>query len=306
MTLSDLLEAHRDRPWYFVSPGGNWGDHLIYAGADALCQRIGLKRSAFDFNTFDPAALPAGAAIYLHGGGGFNPWGSRRAFSNLQKALTVRDALVVQGPQTCDVQSPETAKLFDQTFAHCAAAEVHIFTRSRLGQKYLAARLRPEIHLHVDKDTALHLGQQDTLALAGLNTLQNGRYTLLVSRADDEMPESTLQPEEGMVCMDPAYFAISFPHWLRIHAFAKEIITNRLHSAIAGSLLGRPVTLLPGSYHKNRSIWELYLHERGVRWQDEFHPAKPGKAVGYWLPKRIRTSWKVSRALMWLQGVPVR
>jgi hypothetical protein len=93
---------------------------------------------------------------------------------------------------------------------------------------------------------------------------------------------------------------------LRIHAYADRIISNRLHSAIVGSVLGRPVDLLPGNYHKNRSIWEFCLSQRGVRWLDDFAPENVARPLGYWMPHRIRNSWKVSRTLMRIQGVPLK
>ena len=98
-TLEDIFRLHQQKEWYFVRPGGNWGDHLIYAGAEALARRIGINWKDIDYRDFDPGALGNGTAIYLHGGGGFNPWGSKRALTNLSKALSSAVDLVVQGPQ---------------------------------------------------------------------------------------------------------------------------------------------------------------------------------------------------------------
>lgn len=303
-TLAAILRANRDRDWFFVKPGGNWGDGLIYAGAESLGRRLGLSWADLDFNTFEVERIPRGAAIYLHGGGGFNPWGSGRAFVNLHRALSIPDALVVQGPQTVESRSEDTTRLFGKALAGAAAQAVHFFARERSSLEYLRKTLPRSIEIHLDHDTAFHLDQGETLRIGGLETPPPGRYTLLVSRKDDEAPLQRPKGGTREVVMDPAYYASSFAHWIRIHAFADLIRTNRLHSAIVGSLLGKPVQLMAGSYHKNRSIWEFSLEGRGVQWCETL-PADPrdGHVA---LPAWLTRSWKVHRALMWLKGVPAK
>jgi hypothetical protein len=90
---------------------------------------------------------------------------------------------------------------------------------------------------------------------------------------------------------------------VRIHLFARSITTNRLHSAIIGAIAGKPVTIGPGSYHKNRSVWQYSLAERGVRWVDAIEPP----AAGLWqrLPSRIRDSYKIRQLRLALHRVPL-
>lgn len=304
--LAQLLRKHSDREWLFVSPGGNWGDQLIYEGAYQLARRLGLNWRAIDPGEFDPSRLPEGVALYLQGGGGLNPWGSRRAFKNLKASLSVPEALVVQGPQTCDVSAAEMPALFADAFAGARAGEVHMFARERSSHAYMQRHVPSSAEVHLDHDTALHLCQADMLVLGGLQALPNGRYVLLVSRADDEMPDSALPTTHAAVTLDPAYFATSLSHWVRVHAYSTRIATNRLHSAIGSMLLGRQVTLMPGSYHKNRSIWEYSLSHRGVSWADHA-PVEPQSGVNWMrmLPPVVAKSWKVQRFGMWLRGVPV-
>jgi len=302
--LADLFATNRERDWYFVSPGGNWGDQLIYAGAESLARSVGLRWINRDFRSIDSAPPPAGACIFLHGGGGLNPWCSGRAFATLSSALKIPGALVIQGPQTCDTESDDTRNLFASTLADTVAAEVHFFVRETTSARFLAEVFPPAFSLHVEQDTAFNLSQHELLALAGLRKIPKGRYSLVVSREDDEADTAPLVAGEGAVQLDPARYARSFSHWLRIHAFATHIVTNRLHSAIVGTLFGKPVTLLPGSYHKNRSIWEFSLKERGVEWCDRHDsPAETVSSMD-WLPRRIRNSWKVQRALLRFRGVP--
>lgn len=301
--LAALWSTHRDRAWVFVRPGGNWGDQLIYAGADSLARRLGLSWVDRDWANFEPGQVPRGAGVYLHGGGGLNHWSSGRAFRILHQALTIPDALVIQGPQTCDT-TPRTAALLADTLAGARAAEVHLCAREPTSAAFLAAHLPDGITLHTDHDTAFHLSPAEVLGLAGLAEVPAGRYTLLVAREDVEAAARPPGAPRDAVRLDPASHAVSFAHWLRLHAWARCIVSNRLHSAIAGVLFGKPTVLGGGSYHKNRSVWDYSLRDRGVAWADEATGAPEPAPTGLRLPRLLAQSWKVQRALLWLRGVP--
>jgi len=55
-------------------------------------------------------------------------------------------------------------------------------------------------------------------------------------------------------------------NWAQLHVYALEILTNRSHSAMLGAILGKKTKMFRGKYHKNRSIWEYSLKQRGVEW----------------------------------------
>lgn len=304
--LAQLFETNRNRDWYFVKPGGNWGDYLIYAGAEVLARQMNLRWTDLDYFSFNPDLIPQGAALYLHGGGGFNPWGSKRAFLNLKRALSTNGTLVIQGPQTADTEASETSALFKDTFHNVGAAEVHIFSREERTHSYLSDSLPDAILKHIDQDTALHLNKANILELSDLRSSPKGRYVLLVARNDDEAPAGILSTIENAVMMDPAYFATSFRHWIRIHAYARRIISNRLHSSIVGTLLEKPVELAAGSYHKNRSIWEYSLKERGVEWKDAPQATTPVNISRSNDSNWPLNSWKLQRLTMRLKGVPLK
>jgi exopolysaccharide biosynthesis predicted pyruvyltransferase EpsI len=60
------------------------------------------------------------------------------------------------------------------------------------------------------------------------------------------------------------------PHeYLQLAARYESIVTDRLHFAICGLLLGRQVVLLPNSYHKNRSMYETWLRDLGCMFAPE-------------------------------------
>jgi len=304
MDLSELFEKHRDRQWFFVSPGGNWGDHLIYAGAEALARRLGVHWVDLDYKTFEAGAVPADAAIYLHGGGGLNSWCSGRAFTNLEKALRSDAALVIQGPQTSETGNADIDRRFETLLAQVRPGEVHFFARESTTKRYFDMLTHGAVQMHLDHDTAMHLTQSEVLALGHLSELPRGRYLLMVARQDNEAPATGIEARRNVVTMDPAYYARSFPHWIRIHAHAQRIVSNRLHSAIVSCLLRRPIEVLGGAYHKNRSIWEYSLRERGVQWLEVLPDEPQPSRRLHLLPARLRDSWKVQRAIMRMRGVP--
>lgn len=161
------------------------------------------------------------------------------------------------------------------------------------------------VGLGLAHDTALSLDAGDVLRLAELAERPAGRYELVVDRQDDEMPDEAPLASSSALTLDPATYADTLRHWVRIHLYARSITTNRLHSAILGAIAGIPVTLLPGSYHKNHSIWEFSLRARGVQWADKAPPPMHGGPdLLSRLPAFLRRSWKVRRLSMRLKGMP--
>jgi len=161
------------------------------------------------------------------------------------------------------------------------------------------------MELRLDHDTALQLTPEEALR----GTSQRSRYTLFALRQDNEAPREGDAARFDGVLLDPAMYARSFDHWVRLHALARRIVTNRTHSSVLGAVLGKPTTLLGGSYHKNRSIWEYSLRSRGVDWLDwdraPVASEKP-RTTGFDFPlaQRIARSWKVQRTMNRLRGVP--
>lgn len=70
---------------------------------------------------------------------------------------------------------------------------------------------------------------------------------------------------------DPTRYATTINDYLRLAAEHREIQADRLHFAIASLMVGSKTTLLPNSYHKNRSMWETWLKDLGCGWSD--HPS---------------------------------
>lgn len=306
--MQSLFEKHRDRPWLFLRNLGNWGDILLFKGAETLATRAGVKWTSYETPEFEKLDVTADHCVYLQGGGGFNEWSSGRAFINLQLAASSPAHLVVQGPMSIGGDPGWLRQRLTDCLGTINCKNLKLLAREQ--HTFDVVRdfdLQSQgVDLHTEQDTALSFSTRELLALAELETMPGGNYDLIVVREDPEQPlHGGEAPYAGSlrstVVLDPAYEAVSFRHWMRIHLCARSIVTNRLHSSIVGYLAGKPVSLGPGSYHKNRSVWEFSLRGKGPVWVNELPATRP---VWNRLPERLRDSVKLRRARLWFNRVP--
>jgi exopolysaccharide biosynthesis predicted pyruvyltransferase EpsI len=303
--LKETLARFLDREALFVEPGGNWGDSLIYLGAESLARRIGLRFKRLTYDEFIVAPPDHERTVYVHGGGGFNFHCSGNAPSAFLFAIGRYRGPVILGPTTVDDAAGFVDAVLLPGLRERIASEIVVYVRERTSLEALAGRLPDDIALYLDDDTALQLTADEALN----DRPQASRYVLLALREDNEARPVTLGTKFKGIRLDPASYACSFDHWVRIHSLAARIITNRLHSSIIGTVLNKPTTLLGGNYHKNRSLWEYSLKKRGVAWLEVDAAPEHGHSAAHSLQElpvigRVARSWKVQRTLKRLAGVP--
>lgn len=306
MPLRELFISLSDHRFVFVEPGGNWGDHLIYLGAHQLAAETGVQYRTLVWDQFLEHGAHPDEVIYLHGSGGFVSTSSQRAPRILQKALNTSGATVIQGPCTL----ADANALDGVNFDAMPCDRLYFFTREAQSQALAAARL-PSVFLN--PDTALYLTRSMLLRMAGYDMpdrIPRRSVRLLAIRTDPEAAVGRMGWTPGVwdAVIDPARYAQSFNHWIRIHAASKSILTDRTHSAIIGAILGIPTTMFAGAYHKNRSIWEYSLEARGVRWleADADVPTRPAvDPLLAYLPVAAQQSWKLDRLAKRVRGVPL-
>jgi hypothetical protein len=101
------------------------------------------------------------------------------------------------------------------------------------------------------------------------------------------LPRYPSLPDPALVCTTPhEYFALA--------SLFEHIFTDRLHFAIAGLIAGRTVTLLPNSYHKNRSMFDTWLSGLGCEWRDDLNGIEDS------------TNQAIARCWQYLVGPPSR
>ena len=262
-----LFQTYGSRRFVFVEPGGNEGDRLIYMGAERLARMANLKFRVMDHETFMRSSLERDTVIYLHGSGGFNPLYDQLPLQELSKAAE-HEGVVIQGPATFWDDRQYLDRTVGTLLQEVRCERLIVMARENKSYDLLDGLQMRGAELMIDHDTSLNLTAGDLGAEA--ISLRHC-YDLFSIREDREAADTEIRPLLS-IWLDPAWQKETIETWLAIHAGARSIVTNRLHSSICGYLLGIPTTLLPNSYYKNRAVWEYSLAPRGVLWADRIEP----------------------------------
>lgn len=301
--LRQLFASLADHRFLLVRPGGNWGDHLIYLGAEYLATQLGIRWKTAELEDLEAGTnIKPDMVIFIHGGGGYTQTASGRAARCLAAALRIPGVTVIQGP--CTVDSVRDIDVLSEPFASASAASFTFIARERRTAEIVAPYLPSNVPLLLNVDSAFYMPRHLLWDRAGFVFR---RMTLLAVREDPEAIAVSGSADFRGVILDPARYAASFDHWVRIHAAARRIVTNRTHSAICGAILGIPTIMFAGAYHKNRSIWEFSLRSRDVQWLDSHNrvPCRPEvDPLLRWAPALVQKSWKMNRLAYRLRGVP--
>ncbi len=289
----DVFRRFVDRHIVFVEPGGNHGDHLIYKGAYKLARLANIKYTIYDFDAFQAEKFLPEQVVYVHGGGGFVPWWSGKTMQILKKLTSEFRGSFILGPTTFSDNREYLRKILDDCLGGNDFRGLYVFTRDRSSYEILKAYMPCAGEIICDHDTALNLVRSDLLPEPPA-----GKYVFYALRDDKE--RSFEQDYDYLRWVDPVKVSSTFEKWLYLHARAKKLITNRTHSAILGSILGIPTVMLPNSYHKNRSVWEFSLAERGVEWQEKISRSPWNNFIGKnkWL-KAVCTSRGFKKAVIY-------
>jgi exopolysaccharide biosynthesis predicted pyruvyltransferase EpsI len=82
-----------------------------------------------------------------------------------------------------------------------------------------------------------------------------------------------LNVKRPWMARDPVRLCKTPEEYLQLAAQYRRIITDRLHFAVSGLILGRDTTILPNSYHKNRSMYETWLRDLGCHFAENLDVA---------------------------------
>lgn len=300
--LLDLLKNFRNKRFMVVRAGGNWGDHLIWQGFEDLANKMELV-----FHTVNEkdlmASLPSSEEIvYIHGNGGLNHL-YHNDINALEVSLRSNARAIIMGP--CTIGDDDYAqKLVRSGLRDVDPGRVSFILRESTSFQIAQRNFPSTVELGLNCDTAFYTNVSNLVARIGSLP---GRYQLWALRQDREAIKAAGFLVSSGICLDPARYARSFDHWVRLHACAESVVTNRTHSAIMSCLLGKKTVMFAGSYHKNRSIWEYSLRDRDVQWMStEFAPSCADTfPILRRLPsERVRNSHKLNKALAHFYGIP--
>lgn len=302
--LEKLFHENRHSEFIFVQPGGNHGDYLIYFGLEQLARRFNIQYQSLTVEEFLNLQVCPGKVVYLHGAGGFNRWCKGNSARVLLHALTSSASLVVQGPCTIDRDEEYLNSVLLAAMKQARTPELVFFAREATTYELCNTYLSESgAAFFLDNDTAFWADRASLVDLAGQS---EPKYRLYALRVDNEVSGCEIHDFGRGVELDPAYFCASFEHWVRVHLHAKEIVTSRTHSSIIGAILNKPTILYPSKYHKNRSIWEYTLRDRGVLWgPDQDKKIRTASMLSSITPARIRDSYKLNWVQRWMKRVPM-
>lgn len=265
--LLAVLEKFRGRPFLLIVPGGNHGDRLIWLGMHQLMQAAELPyREVVHEEFMEMGDLPPETVVYIHGGGGFVPWWSGKPMRAIERLLLSHRGDLILGPTTVHPDADFLSSCLIDPLRRMVCRSVHLFARERVSYEFLKAECGREAEVILDHDTALNLTGQVLRRLGGVAERPPCRPEKVFYFRDDREVPAELSP--GLLAVDPVRCSRSFEEWVRLHAYPRMVVTNRLHSAIACYLLGTKVALAANSSHKTRAVWEFSLKDRGVEWID--------------------------------------
>lgn len=277
-----LINVVGDDKLLVIQPGGNYGDYLIYNGFNKIVSDIGIECVEFGdrefrhdgFGRLVPSINPTTniiwllnqlkyikyrlnfnpSGIYIHGGGNFNDlWNI--GVQCYRSASRFFDCPIIVGPQSCRFENTNVKKIFKST-----KNDTYFFCREKYSYDLITNNTKDLDHVDtfVAHDTALYLDRSDLSLPEAAD-----EYTLLAFRPDkescDPVIKHTLAPP--IKSQDISHSTSSLKDFIFAGEKADEIFTDRLHGAILGVILGKPVRFYDNAYHKNRGVYEYSLSD---------------------------------------------
>lgn len=222
---------------------GNYGDHMIYAATRQLLGFFDIQWETWNPDTTRSVGVDA---VLLFGGGNL---GSCYQGEISRRRSAIEFASHLNLPATILPQSA--------MFANEDTGNAKIYLRELESLKlYPQGCLAPDLALGLDYEPTSHRG--------------SGTGCFL--REDAEK-------KHGIQCElnqgDPLKLCKSVKDYLELPSRFQHIVTNRLHFAVASLLNNRRTTLMPNSYHKNRSMWAVWLRHLGCEWAENVEEITP-------------------------------
>lgn len=284
--FSNYLASLPLAPVFFEPLEGNNGDELIQMGMKEL----------FLKHQINPKTEPDDVdIIIINGGGAMNdewPTGAAQVLERYLEKYPKKRFIV--GPSSYYFKHLDFAAIVNKT-----ETPITLFCREEISyQALLAMPLGTHVKVRLSQDLAFELKGSDFIAeqrtllnekviLCAMRKDREGNSGILSKTSAPWLPSilrkplsklrdrlvarkssDTLTPILASVSSSaetvPVFYrdisvSVPFEEFCEHIRGAKVIITNRLHIAIFGSLLGKKVHLLPGSYHKIAGVYEYSL-----------------------------------------------
>ncbi len=272
-TQQYLQQLGEEGTIYFRPNAGNAGDSLIATATYQLFERLGL-----DFKLIPDAGFdPVGKVVVCGGGGAFlscesslvqriAQWHSKaKRLVVLPHTYTGHESLLAQLGDNVDLFARERVS-YDHLSNHAQHANIRIGHDMAFSLD-LAEVMKSEVGLCVETFAPKRMFRRYLwLALEGVRRSKQGANVLHCLRTDSErsgirVPRRNADISKLFKCggQAPELAARSTRMVLNHLSCYDVIVTNRLHLAIAGGLLGKLVRFHANSYHKCASVFEYSI-----------------------------------------------
>jgi exopolysaccharide biosynthesis predicted pyruvyltransferase EpsI len=244
-----LLSLNNEKIKYVANPG-NAGDSLIAAGTLALFRKLNL-----DFKICNIRNTFYGDTI-IYGGGG-----------NLIKHYdNLRNFLWENHENNKIIVLPHT--VYDCIdLLNSIGKNTYIFAREEVSYEYIKDNMNNPENAFLSNDMAFHFDDLDFYKQQN-HTGECNAFRLDLEKTNIQTPKGNKDISNDFMfkqnTFNEDHINISTNNMFSYLCKFETINTNRLHVAIAGSLLGRKVNLYPNSYFKNKAVFDFSIKNKFI------------------------------------------
>ncbi|BEH09853.1 hypothetical protein GSUET_14650 [Geobacter sulfurreducens subsp. ethanolicus] len=238
LDIRDYLQRFHGDECDLLRFPGNYGDALIWHGTQHILSHVGLN-----FRTIDCTTKPTRRMLIIDGGGNLVD-----LYSDVEKFLDFHGqsySKVIVLPHTITGVGPLAC-------LGRLGGRLTVFCRERISYMGVRASL-PRAEVYLWHDCAFYVPTYPTIQSEGWRT-----DTLHAFRTDVESISRQLPNGNRDLSLE-GYAMSSLDLMFRVLQGYKQVVTDRLHIAIASALLGCEVDLHPNSYYKNWAVYDYSL-----------------------------------------------
>lgn len=257
--LYSFLETFRDSDVDFLPNWGNIGDMLIFASTQQILSDLNIRMKIV--NNRDDCENDI---LFVSGGGNLIE-AYFTMFSSLAD-LHDRYKLICILPHT--IYNKRIFEIFVQS-----GAEWIILCRDLVSYNFLLSAASSKQKIFLCHDTAFYYNYR--------NWEKKGDGVLFAFRTDGERSKISIPATNLDISTEIKVdgYSLSYDYWnmnnwreflekfLEIISRHEEIHTNRLHVAIAGTMLSKRILFYPNSYFKNEAVYYYSLKKfKNINW----------------------------------------
>lgn len=234
LDLRKFLEKYKYTKVDFFRFPGNYGDSLIWHGTKNLLSSLNISEQYVD--TFSPRR---NSVLLIDGGGNLVDY-----YSDVKEFLIKKPSLydeIIILPHT--IVGEKQIEVLNNI-----SSKLTVFCREKVSAEFLEDRLTHG-ELYIWHDCAFYNDFSQTPTGKGVfNAFRSDKESILQalprSNSDISYNGYATKPLDELIGMLQKY---------------EQVNTDRLHVAICATLLGKQVRLFPGSYYKNKAVFDYSL-----------------------------------------------